>query len=134
MPGGNVELLRRGFEALSSGDLPRVLAFIHPEFEVAIPAAVSAEPDTYRGHEGVRRYLRSFEAEMDEIRFLPERFWEAGDHAVVVALRVTAKGKSTGIPVELRIGQVWTIDDGKATAARVYPDAANALETVGLRE
>jgi ketosteroid isomerase-like protein len=129
----NVEALRRGFEALSSGDLPRMLTFIHPDFEVEIPSELSAEPDTYRGHDGLRRYFRTFEAEMDEIRFRPERFWDAGE-SVVVSMSLTAKGKATGIPVELRTGQVWTIRDGKAVSARIYRDAAEALETVGLRE
>ena len=101
----NVEVMRRGFEAMSRGDLPQILAMIHPEFEVTIPAELSAEPDTYRGHEGIRRYLRSFEAEMEDIRFLPERFWDA-DEKVVVDLLVTAKGKKTGIPVELQVDPV----------------------------
>ena len=129
----NVEIMRRGFEAMSRGDLPEILTFIHPEFEVTIPADLSAEPDTYRGHEGIRRYLRSFEAEMEDIRFLPERFWDVGENVVVDVL-VTAKGKTTGIPVELRSGQVWTVRDGKAVSARIYREPAEALEAVGLRE
>ena len=129
----NVELMRRGFEAMSRADLPELLALIDPDFEVEIPADVSAEPDVYRGHEGIQHYLRSFEAEMEDIRFEPERFWEAGDQ-VVVDLRVTARGKSSGVPVELRTGQVWTIVDGRTTSAQIYPDVAAALESVGLRE
>ena len=129
----NVEVVRRGFEAMSRGDLSQVLAIIHPDFEVSVPAELSPEPDTYRGHEGIRRYFRSFEAEMEEIRFLPERFWEVDD-MVVVAVRLTAKGKSTGIPVEQLTGQVWTVVDGRARTARIYPDPADALDAVGLRE
>jgi ketosteroid isomerase-like protein len=53
----NVEVVRRGFEAMSSGDLPQMLAFTHPDFEVKIPSEVSAEPDTYRGHDGIPRYF-----------------------------------------------------------------------------
>jgi ketosteroid isomerase-like protein len=133
MSQGNAEVVRRGFEAMSSGDLPRILDVIHPDFEVTIPAELSAEPDTYRGHEGIRRYLQSFEAEMEDIRFLPERFWEAGDR-VVVSVLLTARGKTTGIPVEQRTGQVWTVLDGKVRSARIYREPADALEFVGLRE
>jgi ketosteroid isomerase-like protein len=129
----NVEIVRRGFEAMSSGDLPQILAFIHPDFEVKIPAEVSAEPDTYRGHEGIRRYFQSFEEDMEEIRFRPERFWEVDDR-VVVALRLRARGRSTGIAVEQLTGQVWTILDGKAVSARIYPRPAEALAAVGLSE
>jgi hypothetical protein len=53
---------------------------------------------------------------------------------VVVALRLTAKGKSTGIPVEQLTGQVWTILDGKAMSARIYSHPAEAREAVGLSE
>jgi len=129
----NVEVLRRGFEAMSSGDLPQLLAFIHPDFEVKIPSEVSAEPDTYRGHEGIRRYFRSFEDGMEEIRFRPERFWDV-DEKVVVVVRLTAKGKSTGIPVEQTTGQVWTIADGKAVSARIFLHPADALKAAGLSE
>ncbi len=129
----NVELVRRGFEAMSRGDLPQMLGFIHPDFEVTIPSDVSAEPDTYRGHEGIRRYFQSFEDGMDEIRFQPERIWDL-DERVVVVVRLTAKGKSTGIPVEQRTGSVWTVLDGKAVSARIYLDPADALAAVGLSE
>ncbi len=129
----NVEVVRRGFEAMSNGDLSQMLAIIHPEFEVTIPPDLSAEPDTYRGHEGIRRYFESFEAEMEDIRFQPERFWDV-DERVVVALLLTAKGKKTGIPVEQRTGQVWTVLDGKAVSARIYREPAEALEAVGLSE
>jgi hypothetical protein len=53
---------------------------------------------------------------------------------VVVDLRLTARGKSSGIPVELRTGQVWTIVDGRAIHAQIYPDVATALAAVGLGE
>ena len=33
------------------------------------PANLAAEPDTYRGHEGIRRYFDSFYDVMDEVRF-----------------------------------------------------------------
>jgi ketosteroid isomerase-like protein len=128
----NVEALRRGFEALSSGDMERILAFVDPEFEAVIPPEFSAEPDTYRGYEGVRRYMASFEDAMDEIRFVGDQVWDAGDR-VVVEVRVTAKGRETGIPVEQRIAQVWAIRDGKATRAETYVSVSEALKAVGLQ-
>jgi ketosteroid isomerase-like protein len=129
----NVETLRQGFAAMSTGVIEDILAFVHPDFEVDIPPELSAEPDTYRGHEGVRRYFQSFADAMDEIRFAPERLWDCGEK-VVVALRVTAKGKETGIAVEQHLAQVWTIRDGKALRAQTYPTQAEALEAAGLRE
>jgi ketosteroid isomerase-like protein len=129
----NVDSLRRGFEALNSGDMERILAFVHPEFEAVIPAEFSAEPDTYRGYEGVRRYFASFQEAMDEIRFDADQVWDAGD-SVVVDVRLTATGRETGIPVEQRIAQVWGIREGKATRAETYVSLSDALEAAGLTE
>jgi ketosteroid isomerase-like protein len=127
----NVETLRQGLEAFNSGDVARFLAFIHPDFEAEVPPEFSAEPDTYRGHDGIRRYFESFQDAMDEIRFQPERFWEA-DGSVVLAVRLTAKGRQTGILVEQRFAQVWTIRDGRAIGVRTYASTSQALEAAGL--
>jgi uncharacterized protein len=127
----NVEALRRIFESFNSGELARILACIDPDFEAEIPAAFSAEPDTYRGHEGVRRYLQSFRDAMSEIRFQPQRFWDAGE-SVVVDVRLTARGRRTEIPVEQRLAQVWSIRDGRAMAVRTYASIADALAAAGL--
>jgi ketosteroid isomerase-like protein len=129
----NVAILRQVFKAFNSEDIDRILSVMHPDLVIEIPAEVSAEPDTYRGPDGIRRYFDSFREAMDEIRFEPERLWEAGD-SVVVALRVTAKGKQTAIAVEQRTTGVWTIRDGRVLAVRVYPSQAQALAAAGLRE
>ena len=68
---------------------------------------------------------------MEEIRFQPDRFWEAGE-SVVVALLLTAKGRQTSISVEQRSAGVWTIREGKVVRVRAYASATEALEAVGL--
>jgi ketosteroid isomerase-like protein len=129
----NVDLIRRGLEAFNSEDMDRILAFAHPDFETEVSAELSTEPDTYRGHDGIRRYFDSFRDAMDEIRFQPERFWDAGQ-SVVVALRLTAKGRQTEIRVEQRIAQVWSIRDGRAIRLRTYTSIAEALQAAGIQE
>ena len=131
MPNENIELLRRGFEALSSGDEARILAWADPEFETIVPPSLSAEPDTYRGHDGIRRYFELFDETMYDVHFEGERFWEAGD-SVVAVVRLTARGKTTRIPVEQVIAQVWTIRDGRALRAQTFPELSEALAAVGL--
>ena len=129
----NVEIVRRLFESFNSEDIERIVEFMHPDLEVEIAAAVSAEPDTYRGPDGIRRYFDSFQEVMDEIRFEPEELWDVGD-SVVVALRLTAKGRQTAIAVEQRTGAVWTIRDGRVIGVRTYASAAAALEAAGIGE
>jgi ketosteroid isomerase-like protein len=126
-----VEIVRQVFEAFNSEDIERMLAFAHPDLEIEVPAELSAEPDVYRGPDGMRRYFQSFQDVMEEIRFLPERFWDV-DPSVVVAIRVTAKGRQTSIPVEQRSTGVWTISDSKVIHVRAYPTSTDALKAVGL--
>jgi ketosteroid isomerase-like protein len=116
---------------MSGGDIERILRFTHPDFEAEIPPELSAEPDTYRGHEGVRRYFASFDDAVDEVRFEPQRFWDAGE-AVVVAMRLTARGKQTGIPVEQRYAQIWTFRDDMAARVRTFTSLRDALDAAGL--
>ena len=125
-----MQILRETLAAFNSGDLERILDFVHPEFEGVVPPEYSAEPDTYRGHEGIRRYFRTFEEVMEEVRFEPERFWQAGD-AVAVTMRLTAKGRQTSIPVEQRFAQVWRLRDGRVVGVQSYVSVSEALEIAG---
>jgi ketosteroid isomerase-like protein len=129
----NVEVVRQIFRAFNSEDIDLILTLTHTDFELEVPPALSAEPDIYRGHDGMRRYWESFQDAMDEIRLQPERLRDAGE-AVVVAMRVTAKGRRTAIPVEQRTTGVWTICDGKVIRIRAYVSLPEALASVGLVE
>jgi ketosteroid isomerase-like protein len=127
----NVELVRRLAEAINGWDIDGVAALLHPEFEAYVPPEFSAEPDTYRGRDGIRRYFDSFEVAMDEIRYHPEEIWDAGD-SVVVAVQLTARGRQTSIPVEQRFAHLWAFRDGMAIGVRTYASASEALEAAGL--
>jgi ketosteroid isomerase-like protein len=122
----NVELVRQGFQALREGGVEALLPFIHPEFSVTTPAELTAEPDTYRGHEGVRRYFDSFYDAMDWIDFEPGDFIAVGD-AVVVPMTVRARGRTTGIETEQRVVQVWELEDDKAIRVQVFAELDEAL-------
>jgi ketosteroid isomerase-like protein len=129
----DVEIVRSVFEAVNSEDIERTLALTHPEFEVEVPPELSAEPDVYRGVEGMRRYWQTFAEAMDEIRFKAEQIWDAGD-AVVVALSVTAKGRQTAITVEQRPVTVWRMRDGKVLNIAVFTSLAEGLASAGIGE
>jgi ketosteroid isomerase-like protein len=128
MPGDNVDTVRGWFEEFERSGIDAVIDYVHPEFEGVVPAALSVEPDTYRGKEGAQRYVDSFNEVMDEIRFVPDEFIAVGDNVVVVPMRVVARGKETGIEVEQQAVQVWTVKDGLALHVEAYPTREDALE------
>jgi ketosteroid isomerase-like protein len=120
-----VAIVREALETFDTGDLERLYSLMHPDFEGHVSPELSAEPDTYRGREGIRRYFDSFREAFDEIRFHVEQLEDAGD-AVVVGLRMTATGRLTGIIVEQRNAGVWTVLDGKLARIDTYATFADA--------
>ncbi len=127
----NVEIVRAAIEAFDGGHLGLVLATLHPDFEGRVAPELSAEPDTYRGREGIERYFASFREAFEGIGFEVEQLADAGD-SVVVALRMTAVGKLTGIPVEQRNAGVWTVLEGKVARVDTYASFSDALRAAGL--
>jgi ketosteroid isomerase-like protein len=128
VPPDNAETILQLFDAFNSEDMQRVLELTHADFEVTVPAELSAEPDVYRGHDGMRRYFESFRDAMEEIRFRSEGFRDAGEDTIV-AMRISARGRRTGIPVEQHMTGVWTVRDGKVLRVRVYESEERAPAT-----
>jgi ketosteroid isomerase-like protein len=126
----NVELVRRGFEAMSEGGVDALLPLIDPEFEVTTPASLAAEPDTYRGHEGIRRWFNSFYEAVDRIDFEAREYRSVGAK-VVVPFTMRVRGRSTGIEAEQTAVQVWEVRDGKAVGMELYATLEEALEAAG---
>ena len=126
MAEGNVQLVRRGFQALREGDVEALIPLIHPEFEATTPPGLAAEPDTYRGPEGIRRYFESFYEAMDRVRFEADDFIPVGER-VVVPLTLRARGRTTGIGTAQKVVQIWDIKDEKAYRVEVYATLEDAM-------
>jgi ketosteroid isomerase-like protein len=126
MAENNVELVREGFEAMRDGDPEALMPFIHPEFEVTTPPELAAEPDTYRGPEGVRRYFESFYEAMDRVSFEAKELIPVGDLVVVEAV-LHSRGRTTGLEVEQRVALVYELKDGKAYRISVYATVDEAM-------
>jgi ketosteroid isomerase-like protein len=62
-----------------------------------------------------------------------EDYLDAGERVLVI-LTQRGRSKGTGIPVEMRFAQVWTLRDGLGIRMEMYASVEEALESVGLRE
>jgi ketosteroid isomerase-like protein len=129
----NVELVRRGFEAMSNRGVEGILPYVHPEFEVTTPPSLAAEPDTYRGREGVRRWFGSFYDAVDEIRFDAHEYRAVGDK-VVVPFTMRVRGRSTGIEAEQTAVQVWELRDALAYRMEIFATVEEAMEALGATD
>ena len=132
----NVEVVRRGYAALGSGDLNATFALFDPEVEIetATDAPSVDFEKLYRGPEGFLKFLEQLSQAWDEFHWEPEEYIDAGDDVVVVFIRMTARGRGSGIEVEQPMAHVCTIGDGKLVRLVTFWERAAALEAVGLRE
>jgi ketosteroid isomerase-like protein len=124
--GENVDFIERGFEAFNERGVEGILPFIHPEFEATTPPNLASEPDTYRGHDGIRRWFDSFDEVMDGIRWDAHDFQQAGDK-VVVEFTLRARGKTTGLDFGQDAVMVWSMRDGKAIRVELFESLDDAL-------
>jgi ketosteroid isomerase-like protein len=116
----------RDFDAL--GDLP-----FHPDMEFHSVFA-AAEGGVYHGIEGLREWARDVDSTFDDFTIELVDFREVDDERAVVVARTAGKAKGSGLPVDVRLGQVWTWRNGLLWRNDVYTDMREALEAVGLRE
>jgi ketosteroid isomerase-like protein len=128
----NVETIRRATDAFNRGGVEAALEFFDPDIEWTT-TGIFLEPGTYRGHEGVRRYMGALATELEDLHNEPEEFIDVGEQ-VVVPFRLSARGRQSGAPVEFSGALVYSLRGGKIFRIRNYTEKAEALESAGLSE
>jgi ketosteroid isomerase-like protein len=124
-----VDVVRRLFESFEGGRLEDAIELLSEDFVAVVPPSMSAEPDAYHGHEGVRRYFAAFEGQIDDVRFEARDLIEAGDR-VIVPLRLSGRGVASGIEVEQNAVAVLRVRDGKVTRIDPHPDLESAYASL----
>ena len=130
----NVEIAQAAYDAWNTGDLESVLDRLHPDVEWEENAQVYPGLDpVYHGHEGfLKRQRDAFDA-WEWFTVKDHEFVDAGEH-VVVPLHLAAKGRHSGIELEMTVCDVLTFRAGKVVRHRLYANRADALKAVGLQE
>jgi ketosteroid isomerase-like protein len=129
MPDSDVDVVRELLDRVNSGDRERLYELISEDFVSEVPPSLSAEPDVYRGHDGVRRYFEGFEGMIDDVRFDVVELHEVGDQ-VIADLVLKGRGAASGIEVEMRAVVVHWIEGGKVSRMQPYPDLETAREAL----
>jgi len=128
--------VRRIYDAFARRDFPAIGQLIHPEVEIQYEGIVLDANGTYRGLQGMGELLATilegFDVESFEVDV--EDLFEAPDGQVVAALHQRGVGRTSGAPVEVRIAQAWTIDEGVAVRWHIFRDLAHAREKLGLHD
>jgi ketosteroid isomerase-like protein len=136
----DVEHARRGYtvlsDALTAGDLGPLRRLVEERFDPDVtikPAGVFPETDDVHGRDGAMRFLATQSEAFETLWFEPLEFLDAADR-VVVPVRITSRGRHTGIDLEFERVHVWTYRSGKVLRLEIYASKHEALEAVGLSE
>ena len=121
----NVDVVRRLFDRFAEGGIEPTLDLIDENVVVEIPPDMSAEPDTYYGHDGVRRYFAGFDGMIEDLRYVALELIPAGDH-VLAHVRLSGRGVTSGLDVSLEPYVLHELKDGKLVRIRPYPDRESA--------
>jgi ketosteroid isomerase-like protein len=126
----NVEIVRRGFDLYAEGGVEAMLEVLDERVLIEIPADMSAEPDSYHGHDGVRRYFAGFDGMIEDVRYEASELIPAGDHVLACA-RMSGRGVSSGLDVGLDAFVVHELAEGRVVRMRPYPDLEAARTALG---
>jgi ketosteroid isomerase-like protein len=86
-----------------------------------------------RGHDAVRANLAHWEGEWDDYEVIPEEFLDLGDR-VVVTVRLRGRGHGSGVEIDARFYEIYTLREGKIIRMDEFTDRADALEAAGPAE
>ena len=93
------------------------------------------DPDhgTYRGIDAIEQPLASWIEAYPDLRVHPAEARASGERAFVW-VRFTGHGAASGMPLEMEMAHVITLEDGRIRRLEEYFDRAEALKAVGLAE
>ena len=125
-------MLRDGYAALNRRDLDGAFANLAPEFEATTTGAFFDEGVVYRGHDGARQFLAMMEEAFESFEYEVEGMEEAEGDRVLVHLRVRARGKGSGVAVDMTLFHLWELRGLTAVRLQPFQDPDEARAAAGL--
>ena len=125
----NVHIIRRGYwHFMATGEVRAQADLVWDVSRLGWP-----DQQIYPGVEGAMQFMAGWADAWDGWELEVEDYLDASERVVVI-LNQRGRSKATGIPVEMRFAQVWTLRDGQGIRMQLYASVEEALEAVGLSE
>jgi ketosteroid isomerase-like protein len=124
----NLEIVRRSFETFNARDVEGLVSLCAEECEF-LPLRAQLEGIVYRGHQGVRQFVRDMDEDWEAFRIDPLEFHERWERVAVIG-QIGALGQS-GVEIDSTAGFVFELSQGRIRRITSHSDPEAALEAVG---
>ena len=126
------QVVREMYDAFNKAEADVALKLLHPEPELhQNPDVVDAE--AYIGMEPFVRGMALFMEDWDDPRLEPQDVEEVGD-CVLMRVRVSGRGRSSGLEMTTEFFHAWEFRDGKPCRCFVRSTRDDALRAVEPEE
>jgi ketosteroid isomerase-like protein len=125
----NVEIVRKVWEAYSRGDFDHIRAFGDPHIVM-----ISLEEGPLYGLDAVRKNFERWDDAWEGAETAVEEIIDGAGDRVFVMARFRAYGRASGVEVEGRLYEVYTLRKGKVLRVDEFSEREDALEAAGLAE
>ena len=129
VPPDRLTQIEQATDALNARDFDALASVFHPELEHH-SAFGAVEGEVYRGIDGQRKRWDNVTATWDDFGIEVTDVQGVDDDRAVVVLRLTGEAKASGLPLDARMGQVWTWRDGRVWRIVTHTNPADALDAV----
>jgi len=125
----NVEIAMQIYDAFNRGDGATVLKVADPAISIEDHGVIDGR--SYQGRRGVQEFL-AFQAESFRGQHAEFQTVTDAGETLVIVVRLSAEGVSSGAPVATEFIHAWEFRDGKVSRLRIFRSKSEALEAVGL--
>ena len=129
--GSNAEVVQAIFAAWNRDDIEAVLEHLDPEAEL-LPLRAQLEGTSYRGHDGARQMHSDLNADWENMQLGVDELREVGADRVVARSTLTSRGRASGVELEVPIGWLIELRDGKVIRSQSFSDPDDAYRAAGL--
>ena len=130
---GPAQLVQNAIEAWNRGDAESLVELADPEIELTPVVNTSVAGKPYRGHDGVRRFVRDYREAFEEFELHSGEVHRFGDFIVWTGM-VRAKGRDSGVELDQPFATVSELRGEKTVRFRSYLNPDDAMRAAEERE
>jgi ketosteroid isomerase-like protein len=128
----NLDFVLDSYARYNAGERTPQLWYWHEDAEYH---ASSEDPDSdvHRGIDAIRRQFERWEEAYPDLTVEPLEARESGER-VFLWVRFFGHGAGSGLPIDMELAHVLTLDGGRVRCVEEYTDRGQALRAMGLEE